>query len=257
MRDVSGAPLVDEFGAATVWRRDLVTATTDQPVYSQGDTVFISGVATATSDGQPAADVTVKLVVSWRGFKRTHFVRTDALGAYTFAFRPAPTDAGVFTVSATHPSVVVEETDATFTINGLDLSPDLFNLTLVKNSSWTVDFTLRNTGQTPLSGVGLVVEDAAPNDGVGATVDVAVPNTLAAGQVLAVPVTFTAALTAQNAAQLVLHAVSAETGERVATVDVHLFAAEPIPRFDPQNIQLGVLAGNSELRSVRITLVWI
>jgi len=231
----------------------LVTATTDQPVYSQGDTVFISGVATATSDGQPAADVTVKLVVSWRGFKRTHFVRTDALGAYTFAFRPAPTDAGVFTVSATHPSVVVEETDATFTINGLDLSPDLFNLTLVKNSSWTVDFTLRNTGQTPLSGVGLVVEDAAPNDGVGATVDVVVPNVLAAGQVLAVPVTFTAALTAQNAAQLVLHAASAETGERVATVDVHLFAAEPIPRFDPQNIQLGVLAGNSELRSVRIT----
>ena len=230
----------------------LATATTDKTEYRQGELVLISGVATWSDSGEPASNEIVKLVVTQGGFDQTFYTRTDVDGLYTHPFYPGLNTAGVFRVSATHPIVVAREDDASFIVHGLRLDPGVFELSLSKNATYPVGLTLRNTGETPATGVTVEVIDADATDGVTASLRATPLATLGARQAFNLIVDVAAEPTAADAASFEVVVTTAEGMERRTTIDVELFGATPSPWITPRFLDVSVLAGSASTRTLTV-----
>src|SRR5208337_2893146 len=143
---------------------------------SAGTPVVLSGVATMTSDGDPADDVPVAVQILVDGTSRTLTGTTDASGSYSVTFQPLPNEAGEYSVTAADPGVTNPAVQAQFTIVGMTASPATANVTVVPDTPLTGTFTLTNLSSTTLSGLsatasggpaGLTVQLTAPSQIVG------------------------------------------------------------------------------------------
>ncbi|MDP2339920.1 MAG: carboxypeptidase regulatory-like domain-containing protein [Deltaproteobacteria bacterium] len=249
----AGAGFYDERAVNVVPPPYLSTATPDRTEALPGEVVLLSGVATLTDTGSPADTEVVKLVVSQGGFDQTFFVRTDAGGVWTFPFFVGPESAGVFTVSATHPIVIVKELDASFIVHGLRLDPGVFNLSLSKNATFPVTFTLRNSGETDIDGIAVVVDDPNSSDGVTAVLREAAPVSLAPGRSVGLKVDVAAAVVAADSARFTIGVSTNQGLSRSATLDVAVFGATPSPLVEPRFLDVSLVAGNQLSRSVVVT----
>ena len=114
---------------------------------------MLSGDATMTSDGAPAADVPVAVQILVAGTTRTLTATTDASGNYSVTFQPLPNEAGEYSVTAADPDVTNPAVQAHFEIVGMTASPATANVTVVPNTPLTGQFTLTNLSNTTLSGL--------------------------------------------------------------------------------------------------------
>ena len=126
------------------------TVTPSATTVSPGTPVVLSGVATLTSDGDPAADVPVAVEIQVAGTTRTLTATTDASGNYSVTFQPLPNEAGEYSVTAADPGVTNPAVQAQFEIVGMTASPATANVTVVPDTLLSGTFTLTNLSATTL-----------------------------------------------------------------------------------------------------------
>ena len=107
--------------------------------------MVLSGVATLTSDGDPAADVPAAVQILVDGTPRTLPAPTPASGEYRVTFPPLPDEAGSYSVTAADPGVTNPAVQAEFEIVSMSASPATGNVTVVPNTPLTGTFTQLNT----------------------------------------------------------------------------------------------------------------
>jgi uncharacterized membrane protein/fibronectin type 3 domain-containing protein len=231
------------------------TAVAARSEYQQGEVVLLSGVATETVTGAPATQSTVKVVLSNDGFERMLFPRTNDQGVWSVDVVLGGEVAGLFSVSATHPTVLAREQDATFVVHGLKLEPTVLPLSLVRGTSFSVGLGLRNTGDTPLSGLAVALTDgdgvATVIDGVSAATG-ALPTTLAPNQAVSIPVTIAATSDAADTAAFVVTVTNTQGATRTARIVVSTFGAQPSIVPSPAYLEASLRAGSSLTRTVTL-----
>ena len=129
------------------------TATPSAAVVSAGTPVVLSGVATMTSDGDPAADVPVAVQILVDGTTRTLTATTAPNGTYSVTFQPLPDEAGSYSVTAADPGVTNPAVQASFEIVGMSASPATGNVTVVPDTPLTGSFLLTNLSDVTLTGL--------------------------------------------------------------------------------------------------------
>ncbi len=225
------------------------TVTPSASVVSAGTPVVLSGVATLTSDGDPAADVPVAVQILVDGTSRTLTATTDANGNYSVTFQPLPDEAGNYSVTAADPGVTNPAVQAQFVIVGMTASPANANVTIVPNTPLTGTFTLTNLSNTTLSGLtatysggpaGLTVQLTAPSQIAGdgtATLSYSLDDTLTQGANGVVTIQVT---TTQGAVLTILLEV---------TVD----PLTPVLAANPGYLDTGMVVGSQSLVSFTVT----
>ena len=144
-------------------------------VVSAGTPVVLSGVATLTSDGDPAADVPVAVQILVDGTTRTLTGTTNASGDYSVTFQPLPDEAGSYSVTAADPGVTNPAVQAEFEIVSMSASPATGNVTVVPNTPLTGTFTLTNLSDVTLTGLAA----SYSGESAGMSVQLTVPSEIA------------------------------------------------------------------------------
>ncbi len=235
-------------------------ATTDKPYYNLSSPVHITGYATYTN-GSIASNVTLRLVISSRGFQRIVQINTHQDGSYSYTFTPAPTEAGKYTVSVTHPDVKVLENDAEFEILGLFISRlpgrqlepygPVYHVEMSKNSRTSGRIRVNNLGSSTLNAIRVFVVDENPTDGVDVVADSTL-FTLQPGESRYINLNITAGYTAPENASFRIYAVSYEGAYSEIPLNVKLHAAQPRVSLIPWNMQTGVKPGDIRTESIKI-----
>jgi hypothetical protein len=232
-----------------------VTLGVTKSIYARGENVPVTGTV-LNHDLTPVAGAAVDITVTRSGFVRRYTAFTNAGGGYAYTFQPSSGEGGAYAVQATVLYQGMTRTaDASFTIEGLVLSPVQGTLDLSMNSGKTVNISVTNVGANPVTGLQYTITDAEPGDGVGASIDTAVlPVQLAAGASTAVPVVINAGPTAPPAGPAVftLRVTTNEGMQETATVTTTLHEAQAIPTITPSPLQMGVLAGTTAVKAFTI-----
>jgi len=228
----------------------LAVAAPDQGVYDQGETVQIAGSAFDTVSSAPVPNTVVRVGISTRGFDRILFATTDPNGNFQTSFNPLPSEAGAYTLWATHPTVTQRASQAVFEILGLTLNPASFNLRMSQNSSFAIPVTFKNTGEMALTGFVFDVQGGTGLTGV--VDDSGLPTPLQPGQSGRVVLTVTADINADLANFATLHITTAEGVVRSFDVAIALLPALPTIQTDPSFTEVGLGTGSVIARNVRI-----
>lgn len=144
---------------------------TTSTIERMGREITLTGSATLTAGG-PAANSQVDIDIRVQGTKRTISVITDAAGAFTYEWVPLMTEAGQYTIGAKHPGELGDApVQDQFTLVGLTSDVEEFSKRLiVDDSPFIQSITLRNPGDTQLTGISAQMLGAAT--GVTATASV-------------------------------------------------------------------------------------
>jgi hypothetical protein len=126
-------------------------ATVAQPVYSDNQSVQISGQAIDRISGLPVPNVPLRLGIRVRGAVLYHAVTTDGTGAFQFSYTPTPGLAGDMTIWAAHPDVVDQLDQARVTYYRMFTRPGRVEATMSKNDSLDFDIALLNPGDRALN----------------------------------------------------------------------------------------------------------
>ena len=145
-----------------------------EEVYGTGEPVLLTGTATRTRTGQPAANEFVKVYVRVNGLERTMLAISDNDGTYQTTFRPLPNEAGNYEVGASHPGLNEFTTQDTFAITGM--RADGTSLSLTPHVPVTRTIQVINRSTVPITDLRAEVSGLPP--GGGLTLDVNVPDTL-------------------------------------------------------------------------------
>jgi hypothetical protein len=231
----------------------VTLAMAEQP-YDRGETVPLGG--SVRLGEAPLSGVPVTLDVQGSSLHRTYTAISDSEGAYTYPFQPYATEAGHYTATASaRYGGFVATASADFFILGLHLTPAETHLDLSMASSQSVEWTLRNLGESPLTGLTFEVQDPEPGDGLSAAFGTGLPEGLDPGATATLPLTVTAASgTAPNqAADFTVRVTAAEGAEETARLSVFAHDAAPVPVVEPSPLVVGVRPGFAETRTVSIT----
>ncbi len=217
----------------------------------EGTPVILSGQAFWLDTLEPAPNVEVEVRVRLQATRRVFSPTTDANGDFALVFDPVPGEAGRYTVFADHP--LVPEDPATpqdvFTLYGMRTDPDVQFHRMVPGQVVNDQVTLRNLGDTPLTGVAAVVGGAPPNLGV----QINAPTTLA--PLASVPLTYTLTAagdtTGQYLVQVDLSSTEGATERLVLPVEI----APLTPRFvaSPPSLSAGMIRGEQTIVEFDVT----
>ena len=229
------------------------------PVSSFGDQdVVIRGTASERSSGAPMGNTPLKLVLNQQGFERSYQVLTDASGAFSHTFKPTVTDAGLFRVSAVHPSMTDRPEQKSFTINRVTATPALSRLNLPKNYPFTLPFKVSASAGTSATNLRLTLEAVNQPTGqipTGVSVALAAPVNLVERQTLNIPAVFTATHEAQPTGALIFHLMADEKpGQPLGIVRVDYTLSEAVPYLvsTPSFVETGLAQGATQTESVVI-----
>ncbi|MCK4658085.1 MAG: hypothetical protein KAV82_01060 [Phycisphaerae bacterium] len=159
----------------TVTTFTVTTAQADIDEAPAGTAVTITGQA-FIDDGtptptDPAVDVPVVVRVAVRGFERRLIGRTDGAGEFEVVFEPGPTEGGLYRVFAgpEHlPSTELGELDR-FSLWALVVIPDYISESVAPGIAKVGQFTLKNPGDEPQTGITAMVNGAPANINVEIT----------------------------------------------------------------------------------------
>ncbi|HEU5434860.1 MAG TPA: PKD domain-containing protein, partial [Telluria sp.] len=227
------------------------------PINSFGDQdVVITGRALDRVGRAPLANTRLKLVFNQQGFERSFAVLTDGSGNFAYTFKPTLTDAGLYKVSAVHPSITDRPEQKAFTINRVTVGPTPFRIDVPKNYPFTVPFTAKAGAGTSATNLRLTLDAASQPTGqipAGINVELPAPVTLAERQTLNVPVVFSANNDAQPSGSLIFNIVSDEhagTPLGQVTLSYQLSEAKPFLVSTPSFVETGLAQGSTQVETV-------
>ncbi len=261
---------IDNSAEQLVFRGSIITptteppynanATTDKTSYNMSSPVIISGYALYTN-GSVAPNVTLKITISGNGFRREARVLTSSNGSYSYTFIPAPTEAGRYIVSVTHPEVQVLESDAKFEILGLYISPlpgrqlepfgPEIHLQMSKNSEIKAKIVVNNLGASNLTGIRIYVLDNNLSDNLSVIPEVTAFN-LTPGESREVEIRVSAGVNSPDNASFKIYAVSSEGVYSEIPLNIRLYAAQPQITLEPWYIQMGIKPGSVRAEAIKI-----
>jgi fibronectin type 3 domain-containing protein len=228
----------------------LAVARTDKTVYKQGESVQITGQATSTSDGTPMPLVPVKVSVSVKGFDRFFTVTTDGAGAFSYTFVPAAGEAGSYNVWASHPDLTDRSVQSQFSIIGLQVSPSLADVQLLKGQFQDIPVILTNLGGSPLTALTLT---ATASSGITASVVNPGADTLAAGERRTLTFRIAAAANASDSGTASLSIVAGEGLTGKVDADVTMVSPLPLISTSPSYIDTGLMRGNQRIATFTVS----
>jgi len=223
--------------------------------YDRGQDVPVTG-SVLSPLGDPVADAPVAIAVRSNGAPRTFTAYTNAQGGFSYVFQPLAGEAGSYTVEATVESNGLEQTASdSFRVLGLWLQPSSLSLDLSMNAQRTVDVTLRNIGDVPLTALQYSVEDLDPADPLTGAIDAAaLPDRLEPGEQATVPVTLSSAAgdAPATAAALQVRIDATEGSVETTLINVQLADAVARPVIEPQPLKVGVQPGAEITRTLTV-----
>jgi uncharacterized membrane protein len=229
-----------------------ITVNTDKPKYNRTESVLITGKV-IPEIGSSANNVNVKLALTSRGFTRTFETFTGEDGSYEYQFDPMPDEAGLYTLAASATINDLKRTKATeFEILGLKVIPSTINVKMSKNSGNTIPITIRNLGQTSLTGITAEIIDHSNTDGVTATITRLPVDPLSPGGSTSFDVLINAAVDSANTADFDFIVRSTETVE-TGLISTSLFDATTVARLDPSPIKIGIHPGGFYTQTVNLS----
>jgi hypothetical protein len=182
-----------------------VTATIPRTVYTDRDTVYITGHATY-NNGWTAANVPVRAEVVVLGYKRTLETTTNAQGAYSLRFVPLVTESGHYEIYAFKPGTT-SPVRATFDIPGMRLnSPSGTKWEVEEGIAKEITLQLQNRSAIPLTGITVAKTEGPQNLSISAATVETLPGSGTVNVTLTV--TGTARTEGQNWENLQLTATS-------------------------------------------------
>lgn len=228
----------------------FATVTPDKAAYDQNMPVILSGRAYDSATEAPVPNAPVKIGIGVKGFTRYLSATTDANGTYSIVFNPLSGEAGNYTLWATHPTVSDKPVQASFVIYGLGFDPRLVNLRMSKNSSFSMPVTLRNLGETELTGIQL---NLSGGSGISGTLDTTgTAAALAGGAATTFRFTLNADIAAPDASSATVTVTTAEGVSRVLEINIDLLAALPTIVTDPGYLETAVNRNSSKVVTFRL-----
>jgi hypothetical protein len=259
-------------------------ASPEYTFYPSAQPVIISGQAISNTpsplggegggEGLPVPNVPVKLCISVKGFDRCYTVTTSSDGTFTYTFTPGSNEAGVYSLWAVHPDVTTRAVQSTFTIAGLQISPEIMNIRMVKNRTIDISLKLSNIGEIALTNLqfltetspgitaGVIPSNPPLEKGGEGGFESGLSPTLAAGGTLDITLKISASDSASDRGYVTLF-VSASNSELgtlnselvTARFDASLSLVQTIPIIDtkPSYIDTGMVRGDQKLVTFTIT----
>lgn len=229
------------------------------PISSYGDQdVAITGRALDRASKSPLPNTRLELILNQQGFERRFSLLTDAMGSFSYTFKPTITDAGLYKVSAVHPDITDRPEQKAFTINRVTVVPTPYALDIPKNYPFTIPFTAKAGPGTAATNLRFTLDAASQPTGqlpAGIITQLPAPVSLAERQTLNVPVVFTANNEAQPSGSLILNVLSdehADTPLGQVKVSYTLSEAKPYLVSTPSYVETGLAQGGSQIESVTI-----
>ena len=224
------------------------TVTPSASVVSAGTPVVLSGVATMTSNGDPAANVPVAVQILVDGTTRTLTATTNASGDFSVTFQPLPDEAGTYSVTAADPGVTNPAVQAEFEIVGMTASPATGNVTVVPNTPLTGTFALTNLSDVTLTGLTASFSGAP----AGMSVQLTVPSEIAGDGTAQLSYTLNDTAT-QGASGVITIALSTTQGAVLdLLVGVSVDPLEPVLAANPGYLDTGMVVGGQTLVSFTV-----
>ncbi|NHZ66195.1 Ig-like domain-containing protein [Massilia genomosp. 1] len=227
------------------------------PTHSFGDQkIVMSGRALERVTNVPMPNTRVKLVLNQEGFERTLSVLTNSKGEFDYAFEPTVSDAGLYKVSAVHPSITDRPEQKQFTINRVTVGPNPYALDIPKNLAFSIPFVAKSGPGTEAKGLRLTLDAATQPTGqipAGISAQMAPAMNMTERQTLNVPVVFKASNEAQPSGTLIFSVVSdAEQGKPMGQVKVNytLSEAKPYLVSAPTMLETGLSQGATQIETV-------
>ncbi|MCB1560850.1 MAG: hypothetical protein KDI75_07125 [Xanthomonadales bacterium] len=220
------------------------------PVTSYGEQpIVIQGRAVERANAEPVPSALLQVWLEVDNYLRKINVATDATGSFQFAFQPAASDAGIYSVSVRHP----EQADATwqdqFTIDRVHLYPSSYRLHAARTVTATIP--VRVTASAGNGVAGLRFEAPAseqPSGSLPPDVQIIAPEpiSLAAGATRTLDIGFLGGSAAPQTGTIVLVAYEQGSGSVVrGRVSVPFQLSEPLPALipSPTSLQGGLAQG--------------
>ncbi len=150
---VRAGPVTGDLRSSTTQTDYYGTAVADRDVYSNDQTVVISGQALARSDDIPLPNTDLTLGFATRGYHWTERVTTDGTGSYQYNYNPTVGLGGTFTIWAVHPDVVDQITQDTFAVYRFYANPARAAVRMSKNDTFAFSIRLISMADLPLTGL--------------------------------------------------------------------------------------------------------
>ncbi len=228
------------------------TATVSADIHSApaGTPIPLHGQAVRVEDGSPMPNATVTIRIRTQGTRRVIQVVSDASGQFSTVFRPLACEAGQYEVGADHPAIATDKTDDTFTLYGMQCSPNSMTENLTPGQlPQTHQVTLSSLGDTPLTGVAATVEGVADN----LSVQVNVPQSLPAFSQSWLRYTVVAMDPTIHNSTFTIRVTSTEGAVAVLTVAVTVSDLVPHLSASPSPVSAGMLLGGTTLVQVNLS----
>lgn len=229
------------------------------PAASYGEQdIVISGRSVARSDSAALPNSLLRLVLSVGGFQRKINVVTDAQGDFRFVFKPQPSDAGVFGVSANHPDEAVKPAQKNYTISRVRLSPGDYNLHAARTVSTPVRLQASTGAGEGIRGFRLAIEAAEQPGGAlppGLSVTLPPAQDIASNGSVDLDVRVLAALQSGDTGVIVLSAYAADSGNaKRGKVNINYRLSDPQPSLwpSPAALSSGVKRGQQVTETVTL-----
>ena len=220
-----------------------VTVATTASVVSTGTSIPLSGVATMTSNGSPAADVPVTVQVRVAGTSRTLTTTTDSNGHYSLTFQPLAQETGLYYLTASAPGVTSLAIQSEFEIIGLTATPANGNLKIVPNTPLTGTITL-----TDLSGVALTSLTATSSGGpAGLNVQLTPPSMIAGNGTATLTYSLDTTSTLAANGVVTIHVATAQGAVLDIPLGVSVAPLAPILATTPGYLNSGMVVGTQTL----------
>ncbi|MGE3164638.1 MAG: CARDB domain-containing protein [Planctomycetota bacterium] len=199
-----------------------------------------------TFDGIPNAPVMLNIAV--QGTQRQVSVTTDASGNYSVPFRPLANEAGLYELTAGPVGAIDPVVQDTFRLWGMAATPHLA-LGLCPGEEASLDLTLTNLGDLPLTGVTLQVAEAPP----GVTVVASVPETLMGLETVSFQVTIDTAGTSLGMYPLTLAFGTNEGASALSALNLTLITPQPVLEASVASLTRSMLRGAQEIVEFELT----
>ena len=227
---------------------------------TQGN-VVIKGRAINRETQQEQAIAPLKLIIENNGFERVRDLQTDINGEFQYLFEPLQGETGQYSVSVIHPQINERPKQASFTIGGLFIYEQGFNVDLIEDQSRTLSAKLNIAKGTQASNVRLeyIAEDQ-PSGQLLDGVSISLPEAMSVNSAtsLALNINMQVSETAADEGSVVLVLRSEETGlqtlDRLVINYRKLSAVlTPYIQVEPAVLKTGVKQGSQVTETITLS----